>query len=221
MWTADVFGIAPTANVDTSPDFFEIGNPYLASTNDSQWGRSLMYASGEWLIVGSRYPEDLVDFYQADFSLFLLPPANDDFANADTITAGGPVSNVVLDGIPNRWAGAEVGEPDHAATTNGASHSLWWKVTLASSGNVSFDTSLSLDIDGINPLDTVLAIYSGSTVGTLVEIDSNDDGGVDVTSELINVPLTGGVTYHIAVGCFDPIIYGTVILRYSLPGATL
>lgn len=222
LWTPNLQAQSPTLNVDASIDVYTIANPYLASGNDSQWGRSLSYGTGQWLVAGSRYPDDKVDFYDADFSLFVdPPPANDDFADAITITAGGPVSNVTTSPIFNRWATVEVGEPDHAATGGGPHHTIWWKVTLAANGTIDLDTTLSTELDGITALDTTLAIYSGATVGSLVEIASNDDGASPPTSDLTAVALTGGVTYHIAVGTFDDIVFGSVILRYSLSGATL
>lgn len=221
LWMANLESLSPTLDVDLSLDVNTIANPYLASGNDSQWGRSVAYASGSWLVAGSRYPDDLVDFYEADFSLFVdPPPGNDDFANATTITAGGPVSGATTAPLQNRYATAEVSEPDHASTGGGPHHTLWWKVTLAAPGTIDLDTGLSTAPNGVDPLDTVLAVYTGLTLGTLVEVASNDDGGVDVTSELTGVIVSGGVTYWIAVGSFDESTFGTVILRYSLSGAT-
>jgi hypothetical protein len=45
----------------------------------------------------------------------------------------------------------------------------------------------------------VLAVYSGATLGSLLELACNDDGLVDLTSELVTVGVAGQ-TYRIQAG---------------------
>src|SRR5205085_1602234 len=60
------------------------------------------------------------------------PPANDMFANAQTASA--------VQGIGGTTKGAtrEAGEPIHAYNAGG--HSIWYRWTPATSGNVTIDT---------------------------------------------------------------------------------
>ena len=65
-------------------------------------------------------------------------------------------------------ASKESGEPKHANDDGGAS--VWWTWTAPATGPVTFDTSGS-------DFDTLLAVYTGSSVSGLTEVASNDDSG--------------------------------------------
>src|SRR5437763_12486217 len=78
------------------------------------------------------------------------PPDNDAFASAHAIS--GPSGSVTGSNVD---ATAEPGEPDHG-NTGGAS--VWYAWTAPSSGAVTFTTAGS-------SFDTLLAAYTGSTVG--------------------------------------------------------
>jgi hypothetical protein len=91
--------------------------------------------------------------------------------------------------------------------------SAWWIFTPDEDGVLDLSTTNST-------FDTVLAVYTGSTLGTLVSVGSNDDAfpySPDGFSHLAQ-PVKAGVTYHIAVDGF----YGTggaMFLTYSFtPG---
>jgi hypothetical protein len=112
-------------------------------------------------------------------------PVNDHFTNAIVLagfTAGDAGSSL--------RASAEAGEPVHF---NGSApaHSLWWRWTAPS--NFTF----TLTTDG-SSFDTVLAVYSGSALGTLTRLASDDDGGAGNNSR-ITLPATAGETYYFAV----------------------
>lgn len=90
-------------------------------------------------------------------------PANDNFANAanlDTANLWGSVSD------NNLGATREVGEPSHAGFVT--TSSLWYKWTAPQDGEVQLDTLGS-------SVDTVLGVYTGTTIGSLSQVAANDD----------------------------------------------
>jgi len=112
---------------------------------------------------------------------------NDLFANRKTIPG---VSNVFTSS--NLTATKETGEPDHAGYPGG--HSLWWTWTAPANGTVTIDTIGST-------FDTLLAVYSGSTVSNLVALASDDESGGNHTSAL-TFQANPGAAYQIAVDGF-------------------
>jgi Right handed beta helix region/PASTA domain len=111
-------------------------------------------------------------------------PPNDDFADAQDLTGRvGIVDGATVD------ATKEAGEPDHAGDPGGSS--IWYRWTAPAGGRVTFSTSGS-------DFDTLLAAYTGSAVGALTEVASNDDANGLPTSE-INFDAVQGTTYSIAI----------------------
>jgi hypothetical protein len=119
-------------------------------------------------------------------------PNNDNFANAQTITA----CNGSMIGT-NVSATKEVGEPFNPVST-GSTRSVWYQWTAPSSGSAIIDTHGS-------DYDTILSVWTGSSLGTLslVPNGSNDDTGGGDTSSTITIAVTQGVTYRIAVDGFN------------------
>jgi hypothetical protein len=117
-------------------------------------------------------------------------PANDNFSTAQPLS--GP--EVVRPGDSNDGATKEPGEPAHAGNPGGAS--IWYSWTAPGSGRAIVETAGS-------DFDTVLAVYAGSSVGSLTEIGSNDDvaPGSDISSR-VDFEAVGGQTYKIAVDGF-------------------
>jgi hypothetical protein len=114
------------------------------------------------------------------------PPANDNFANAQTLNgnSGSATGN-------NSEATKEPGEPNHAWNRGG--RSIWFKYAAAATG------VLTLESTNIN---TLLAVYRGSGVGSLVLVSASDDvdsaSGGGTFSRLV-MGVQAGVTYYIAV----------------------
>ncbi len=131
-------------------------------------------------------------------------PANDNFANAATLTVSGDSAQAIGASI---GATSEAGEPDHADET--PTHSIWWKWTPTG------DVPVTLTTFGSN-FDTVLAVYTGTALGGLTDVDSNDDEerGVVRTSKLTLAP-TIGTTYYFVVDGWDG-AYGQVTLNLTL-----
>ncbi len=112
------------------------------------------------------------------------PLPNDAF-NSRTVLSG---TNVVATGWTTN-ATKETGEPDHAGNPGGAS--VWWTWTAPTNGDLTINTDQS-------DFDTLLAVYTGSSLSTLSAVASNDDHGLLVTSR-VRFEAMAGVEYQIAV----------------------
>jgi hypothetical protein len=119
------------------------------------------------------------------------PPNNDNFVSAQII--GGCSGN--MNGT-NVSATRETGEPNHSPDNNGGSKSVWYSWQAPASGSATFTTAGS-------SFDTVLAVYTGASVGSLTPIVKNDDAsGTDSTSS-VSFNATAGTTYMIAVDGYN------------------
>ena len=132
-------------------------------------------------------------------ALLLLPaaaiadpsPPNDNFAAA-VVIGGALETNVVLN-ASNVGATLQPGEPFHADSPSG--RSVWWTWTATVNGSVSISTAGS-------SFDTLLGVYTGSSVGGLVPVVSSDDEVGKKTSRVLFRAI-GGETYRIAVDGFQ------------------
>lgn len=112
-------------------------------------------------------------------------PFNDAFANAATLA--GPVVSIRSS---NTNATRESGEPSVAGSV--AQASLWFAWTAPSSGAVTIDTAGS-------GFDTLLAVYGGTSLGSLSLIAENDNGTTWSTSSRVSFQASAGVTYRISI----------------------
>ena len=116
-------------------------------------------------------------------------PANDNFASAQALS--GPSVSVTGSNVN---ATRESGEPIHAGNDGGAS--VWYAWTASSTGTVSLDTHGS-------SFDTLLAVYTGTSISQLTSIASNDDtSATDPTSQL-TFNAVAGTRYHIVVDGYN------------------
>jgi len=129
-----------------------------------------------------------------------LSPPNDTFANATTISASSGQTTG-----SNVGATKEPGEPSHAGNVGGAS--VWWRWTAPASGQATINTNGS-------GFDTLLGVYTGSSVGSLTLVASDDDEG-DGTQSLVTFNAVSGTTYRIAVDGYGGVT-GNIILNWSL-----
>ena len=111
-------------------------------------------------------------------------PFNDDYPTRAVITG-----NSITVRANNRGATTETGEPVHAGVVS--TGSLWWEWVASRTGVITIDTSGS-------DFDTVLAVYSGSSLAALTPIVANDNDGAKQTS-LVTCRVTTGSSYSIAV----------------------
>ena len=111
-------------------------------------------------------------------------------ANADDFA-----SSTAVSGASGRREGSNVGasiesgEPNHAGNSGGAS--VWWTWTAPAAGEVTFDTYGS-------SFDTLLAVYTGTSLNRLIEVASNDDIDDSPQSE-VSFAAERGQAYHVAV----------------------
>lgn len=92
-------------------------------------------------------------------------------------------------------ANKEPGEPEHAGSAGGSSVWLGW--TAPVSGTVQMSTLGST-------FDTLLAVYTGSEVGSLSQVAANDDADseANIYQSLVTFAVQAGQTYRIAVDGF-------------------
>jgi hypothetical protein len=116
------------------------------------------------------------------------PPANDNFANAADL---GSSTNISISGS-SLDATKQVGEPNHAGDSGGAS--VWYTWTALSAGRIKIDTCDS-------GFDTLLAVYTGPTLALLNPVASNDQACGSKSKVAFDV--VPGTTYRIAVDGFS------------------
>ena len=117
----------------------------------------------------------------------IAPPANDNFANAQVISgnSGAASGNNVA-------ATKEAGESEHAGNEGGKS--IWYRWTAPSSGIWALNTTGST-------FDTLLAVYTGSSVDALTLIAANDNTAGGTNSSLA-FAAGADTVYRIAVDGF-------------------
>lgn len=124
---------------------------------------------------------------------------NDAFANATPLNgASGSVK------VKNRIATLEVGEPVHAGVTGG--RSVWWRWIATSSGRVTIHTRGS-------SVNTLLAVYTGSDVQSLVPIAQNDDDASGTGTSSVSFQALAGTEYRIAADAVGG-VEGAIVLNW-------
>jgi hypothetical protein len=115
---------------------------------------------------------------------------NDNFSACQYI---GGVSGVVYGS--DTGATKEAGEPNHAGNAGG--QSIWFCWTAPIGGTATFDTLGST-------FNTLLAVYTGSSVNSLTLVANNDDivPGSNLQSR-VTFNATGLTMYHVAIDGFD------------------
>ncbi len=128
-------------------------------------------------------------------------PANDNFSSPTTIT-----------GTSGSKSGSNVSATMQTSETKplvqkNVGASVWYKWTAPATGTATFDTIGS-------SFDTVLAVYTGTSVSSLSEVASDDDTGGSRTSKL-TFQATSGTIYWVAVYGYSTNT-GSVKLNWSL-----
>jgi subtilisin family serine protease len=151
------------------------------------------------------------------------PPNNLTFPRIDVLTALGSVndnftSDTVLIGTTNQtittvnaitstqFATKEAVEPNHAGNAGGKS--VWFEWSSTAAGLVSIDTH------GSN-FDTLLAVYTGTSISTLTAVASNNNEGSANGTSGLSFAVTAGTLYRIAVDGFNG-TSGNVVLNLKL-----
>jgi hypothetical protein len=135
------------------------------------------------------------------------PPANDDFANAIALAS----SSTVSQSGSNDGATLQSGEEDTVAGF-AAGSSVWYSWTAPANGDVAIDTATS-------NFDTLVGVYTGSAVGALTTVTSNDDAKFPPTS-LVRFSATSGTVYRIRVDGYRQASGAIALHLNEVPHAT-
>ena len=190
-----------------------------ARTFDGSFARQAEHVDMD-VSAGKKYVV-FVDGYEAtDFGTVGVkvtqgPPTNDVFAGAQAIPIvdEGGASFVGVAGLNNALAtdANESGEPDHAVPSpDRAAKTLWFRFTAPRTGRMTAATCWSSDDNATEFAgDTVLAVYSGSSLGSLTRRGGNDDNaagcgrtGLETYASFAGFDVTAGETLRIAVGLY-------------------
>ncbi len=115
-------------------------------------------------------------------------PTNTDFASAATLTGGSGTASGTNIGSISRFP------PTPTGNVGGAS--VWYRWTAPTSAPVEFDT-------GSSSFDTLLAVYTGTSSGSLTLVADNDDAWAATTSSRVGFQATAGTTYTIVIDGFN------------------
>ena len=129
-------------------------------------------------------------FSAVNSNVLAQAPPNDQFQNRIVLMG----TNITVTGS-NINATKQRNEPDHAGNIGGSS--VWWSWTAPTNGDLTITTDGSTNTDG-SDLDTLLGIYTGSSVSALSLVVSNDDQvpGLFVTSRVRFQAIKGRTWNH-------------------------
>jgi hypothetical protein len=132
-------------------------------------------------------------------------PSNDMFSNGAIITgSNGSVVGTTIE------ATIEPGEPN-VVTIN---KSVWYRWTAPANLSMTFEI-----VQNGTLTDTVMGVYTGSTVSSLTQIAWNDDiNGANNRLSRVTFIANAGTTYNIQVRGFST-LEGTFLLRWQINGA--
>jgi ribosomal protein L19 len=168
------------------------------NTLDGQWIDITGLPDGNYTMELDANPQGIIQ--ESDYSNNLTtvpvaignplaPPLNDNFASPQTLLGG-------FTSVPGVTGNAtkQAGEPNHAGNAGG--HSVWYQWTAVSTKAVTIDTLGS----GFN---TLLAVYTGTTLSGLSLVASNDDISAGTQQSSVTFNATAGTIYKIAVDGFN------------------
>ncbi len=175
----------------------------LIGSNDDASRSTLTSALTFNAVAGTTYHIAVDGYNGASGSIALnlsetVAPINDSFSKSTVLTGRGITWNGT-----NIGATRELGEPYHAGVPG--STSVWFTWTAPSSGSFSLNTA------GSN-FDTVLAVYTGTSVSTLTPVASNDDVSPYNLTSALTFNAVAGTTYRIAVDGYNGLA-GNVVLN--------
>ena len=198
-WHAHTCGVRDTGAVECWGDDEHGGSTPPAGTFVS-------VSAGYWHACGVRNTGAVACWGWDSFGQATIPvegPVTVD-SGSDSFFSRSAISGASGQGSGSNSGGSkESGEPIHAGNTGGAS--MWWSWTAPATGMVTFDTEGS-------DFDTLLAVYTGGSVGALSLVASDDDT-IGRQSE-VSFTAQQGVAYHIAVDGYGGAT-GSILLNWQ------
>jgi hypothetical protein len=145
-------------------------------------------------------------------------PSNDNFDNRFAITGAG---STTASGS-NAGATVENSEPSDLIGTGVGTPSVWWTWTATCTFTVSSPNSF-INTSG-SSFDTILGVFTGSSLASLIPFASDDDAGGNLTS-IVPSPTPGpsalnvvaGTVFQIRVRGFSASSTGTIMLHIDSP----
>ncbi len=131
---------------------------------------------------------DLTTTKTYNVTVFVGPPANDNFADA----IGLPGASGTRSGTGNNYATKETDEPAFLYPGPDFEQSVWFKWTAPSNGNFTVDTYGSMNVAG-QVWDSVIYLYDGASLATLNSLASVDNG----QAETATIAVTASTTYYV------------------------
>ena len=116
-------------------------------------------------------------------------PANDNFSSSEVLAVSGSLTR------SNIGAGRESNEPITSCCSIEAT--VWFKWTAPTSGRVTFHT-------GNSAIDTIAAIYTGTSLAALQLVAADDDNFGCGASSFIQFNAVAGTSYSVQIGSWDP-----------------
>ena len=205
VWYRYTPGASGTITIDTYGSSFDTvlavyvgsslsGLSNLACNDDDAGAQSRVQFSGS---AGTTYQIQVGGFNSATGSLSIRlqaapppcggGPSNNCFSSAYAVSSPSSTSG------SNSGATMEAGEPSPCGALGA---SVWYSFTPSVTAAYTADT-----VNGGTSFDTVVAVYTGSSVGSLTNIGCNDDFGGAQSS--VTWSGVAGTTYRIQVGGYN------------------
>jgi hypothetical protein len=207
-FTATIASLAPGAGVPTGTVQFQIngvdlGLPVALVNGLATSAATSALAAGSYTVTavysGSANHNGTTSALTHVVSdVPVTPPPSNSFAGRTTL-----VGAIVIATGSNVGATKESNEPRHAGNRGGKS--VWWTWTAPVAGSVTIDTLGS-------SFDTLLAIYTGSSVGSLTKVAANDEAGGNTHTSKVTFTAVAGRVYQIAVDGYRG-ESGSIVLR--------
>ncbi len=187
---------------------FSVNGSSVKVTGLESWTATVNLVPGEntLSVAASDFAENASAPTRLTINRRTFAPDNDRFAGAAALNG---ITGTIT--ATNTAASREVGEPAHGGSVGGKS--LWWSFTAPATGILSLTTTNST-------FDTLLGVYTGSSVDQLTTVASNDDASTGSGFSALTAAVVSGQTVYIAVDGFAG-TSGTLSLGYTFSNASL
>ncbi|MEM6770127.1 MAG: hypothetical protein AAF597_06040 [Bacteroidota bacterium] len=136
-------------------------------------------------------------------------PVNDDFANAQAVTAN---LVQVINGADAVLLSAETDE----LLDCGGPNSFWYSITPTVPVVLRVTAEVEGAMYGLPENDTRVGIYTGTALDNLVELDCFDEDIGDGFGEDLLFPLDGGTTYLVRIAIINPVVDNDITTTIAL-----